>query len=163
MIRKKIVAFFFFLTTIAVGFSQSALQYSQFADLQSNILKDKEHIIVLNFWATWCKPCVAELPDFEKIQVELKANNVQVILANLDFHSKTEAVVPEFITRKNIQSNVVHITDQDPNDWVGKVDDTWSGSIPATVIYYKGEKKWFFEGQTDYETLKSIIYKYIQQ
>lgn len=163
MIRKRIfiITFLFALTT--VGFTQSTLQYSSFADLQSSLLKDNENVIVLNFWATWCKPCVAELPDFEKIYSELKEKNVQVILANLDLHSKTETAVPEFIQKKNIQSTVVHITDQDPNDWVSKVDAQWTGSIPATVIYNRGKKVWFFEGQTDYETLKSIIIKYITE
>jgi thiol-disulfide isomerase/thioredoxin len=163
MIRKTIFILVFLFSLFTVGFTQSTLQYASFSNLQSEILKDQENIIVLNFWATWCKPCVAELPDFEKIYAEYNAKNVQVILANLDFHSKTESVVPEFMKNKNIQSRVVHITDQDPNDWVGKVDETWTGSIPATIIYYKGEKKWFFEGQTDYETLKSIIIKYITE
>jgi thiol-disulfide isomerase/thioredoxin len=161
MIRKTIITLVFVFSLFKVGFTQSTLQYASFADLQTSILNDQEHIIVLNFWATWCKPCVAELPDFEKIYLEFNTKNVQVILANLDFHSKTEAVVPGFIAKKNIQSQVVHLTDQDPNDWVGKVDNGWTGSIPATIIYYKGEKKWFFEGQTDYEILKSIITKYI--
>ena len=143
--------------------SQSTLQYSDFASLHSNILKDTEHITVLNFWATWCKPCVAELPEFEKIHADFKASHVQVILANLDFHSKTDSVVPPFIVKKNLQSEVVHLTDQDANDWIDRIDASWSGAIPATVIYYKGQKVWFFEGQTDYDTLKSIIIKYIQQ
>jgi hypothetical protein len=56
----------------------------------------------------------------------------------------------------------LHITDKDPNDWINLVDITWSGTIPATAIYYKGEKVWFVEGQTDYENLKSIVTKYIK-
>jgi thiol-disulfide isomerase/thioredoxin len=163
MIRKTTITLALLFSISIVGFTQTTLQYSSFTDLQNNILKDRDHIIVLNFWATWCKPCVAELPDFEQINAEYNSKNVQVILANLDFHSKTEAIVPDFIIQKNLQSKIVHITDQDPNDWVGKVDDGWTGSIPVTVIYYKGEKKWFFEGQTDHETLKSIITKYISE
>jgi hypothetical protein len=70
--------------------------------------------------------------------------------------------VPQFIKKQKIQSRVVHITDQDANDYINRVDPTWSGSIPATAIYYQGKKVWFFEGQTDYETIKSILIKYIQ-
>lgn len=144
-------------------YAQSTLQYASFNDLQTSLLKDNEHVIVLNFWATWCKPCVAELPDFEKLNADYKDKGVKVVLANLDFHSKTAEVVPAFLVDRNIQSNVVHLTDQDANDYINKVDLSWSGAIPATVVYYKGEKIWFFEGQTDYETLKLIIIKYIQQ
>lgn len=161
MIRKLSLLILFILSVQIQA--QSTLQYSSFSDLQTSLLKDQEHIIVLNFWATWCKPCVAELPDFEKLNIDFKEKGVKVVLANLDFHSKTAEVVPAFMLDRKIQSNVVHITDQDPNDYINKADVTWSGAIPATVIYYKGEKVWFFEGQTDYETLKSIISKYIQQ
>jgi hypothetical protein len=106
---------------------------------------------------------VAELPEFEKLYADFKSQKVNMILANLDFHSKTDSVVPEFIKKHHLQSEVVHITDQDPNEWIDKVDITWTGSIPVTAIYYKGEKVWFYEGPANYETLKSIIIKYIQQ
>lgn len=142
--------------------AQNQLQYSSFDQLMNEVKSEKAHLVVLNFWATWCKPCVAELPDFELINKEFKEKKVEVILANLDFHSKTAEIVPAFIINKDVQSKVVHITDQDANDWIAKVDEKWTGSIPATIIFYKGEKKWFFEGQTDHETLKSIINKYIQ-
>ena len=142
---------------------QSSLSYSSFENFKKNIIKDKRNIIVLNFWATWCKPCVAELPDFERIKKDFKKNKVEVILANLDFHSQADSVVPAFIKKNNIQSKVIHITDQDPNDWINKVDPSWTGALPATVIYYKQEKLWFFEGQTDYETLESILTKYIKK
>ncbi len=157
---KRLGLFILFILSIHVQ-AQSTLTYSSFTDLQTTLLNDKENVIVLNFWATWCKPCVAELPDFEKINADFKDKGVKVVLANLDFHSQTPTVVPEFILKRNIQSSVVHITDQDPNDYINKADVSWSGAIPATVIYFKAEKIWFFEGQIDYETLKSIISKYI--
>jgi thiol-disulfide isomerase/thioredoxin len=142
--------------------AQATLEYASFNQLETEILKDQNHVVVLNFWATWCKPCVAELPDFEKIHAELGKKGVRVILANLDLHSKVEPAVPQFIQKQQIQSRVVHITDQDANDYINRVDPTWSGSIPATLIYFQGKKVWFFEGQTDYETIKSILIKYIQ-
>lgn len=160
--KQKLLGFVL-LFGLASAYSQSTLTYSAFNDLQSTLLNDKEHIVVLNFWATWCKPCVAELPDIEKIHTDFKNQGVRVVLANLDFHSQTPTTVPEFIKNRNLQSEVVHITDQDPNDFINKVDISWSGAIPATVIYYKGEKIWFLEGETNYETLKSIIYKHIQK
>jgi thiol-disulfide isomerase/thioredoxin len=159
---KKLGLFILLIVSIQAH-AQSSLTYSSFVDLQTSLLNDKEHVIVLNFWATWCKPCVAELPDFEKLNTDFKDKGVKVVLANLDFHSQTPTTVPDFMQKRNISSSVVHITDQDPNDYINKADVSWSGAIPATVIYYKGEKIWFFEGQTDYETLKSIISKYIQQ
>jgi thiol-disulfide isomerase/thioredoxin len=163
MIRRRWFVLLVFFSLFRYGYTQATLKYAAFADLQAEIINDKEHITVLNFWATWCKPCVAELPDIEKINTDFKKKGVRVVLANLDFHSKTDSVVPAFIVKRNIQSEVVHITNQDPNDYINLVDKTWSGAIPITAIYYKGEKVWFFEGETNYETIQSIIIKYIQQ
>ncbi len=160
---KAYLGIFIFILSTGQLYNQSTLQYSSLADLKAQILNDKEHITVLNFWATWCRPCVAELPEFEKVYADFKASKVNMILANLDFHSKADSLVPAFIQKHHLQSQVVHITDQDPNEWIDQVDISWTGSIPVTAIYYKGEKVWFFEGSTDYETLKSIIIKYIQQ
>lgn len=159
--RFAVLAILFYSCVLLNG--QTGLPHSSFADLRIQISKDTEYITVLNFWATWCRPCVSELPDFEKINTEFKQNKVKVILANIDFNSKADSLVPAFIKKNNIQSQVVHITDQDANDWINSLWYDWTGSIPVTAIYYKGEKIWFFEGITDYETLKSIITKYIQQ
>jgi thiol-disulfide isomerase/thioredoxin len=160
VIRHSIIAFIFSLT-VSSTYAQSTLQYASFKTVHEGIKNNKDQLVILNFWATWCKPCVAELPDFEQINAEFKDKGVQVILANLDFHSKTDSIIPPFIVKRNLQSTVLHITDKDPNDWINLVDVTWSGTIPATAIYFKGEKVWFVEGQTDYETLKSIVTKYI--
>ncbi len=160
---KQVLLVVVFCSVRVTSFTQNQLQYQTFNQLYTDIINDKENITVLNFWATWCRPCVEELPDFEKTNAEFKSKQVKVILANLDFHSKVESLVPAFITSRSLQSSVVHITDQDPNDWINKVDETWTGAIPATVIYAKGKKVWFIEGQTNYEELKTIINKYISE
>lgn len=163
MNKQLLTIAFIFALVLNNGLGQSTHSNSSFEDLRLGIVQDKEHITVLNFWATWCKPCVAELPDFEKVNGEFSAKKVKVILANLDFNSQADSILPLFIKNKNIQSKVVHITDQDPNDWINTIWHDWSGTIPVTAIYYKGEKIWFMDGPTDYETLKSVITKYITQ
>lgn len=160
----KYIAVLFFCGFISFkGHSQNTLQYSSFIHLNDVILKNKQDITVLNFWATWCKPCVAELPDFEKINTDFEKKNVKVILANLDFHSQADTLVSKFIKKNNLKSQVIHITDIDPNDWINKIDSSWTGSIPVTAIYYKGEKVWFIEGPTDYEQLNLLITKYLKE
>jgi thiol-disulfide isomerase/thioredoxin len=158
--------FFIFILLLA-GISsrataQSTLSFSTYADLEKQIIADSNSVTVLNFWATWCKPCVEELPDFEKLYADYRPKNVKVILANLDFHSRTETLVVPFIQKNALKSFVVHITDADPNEWIDTSSPEWSGAIPATIIFYKGKKVWFHGEKTDYETLKSIILKYIE-
>lgn len=111
---------------------------------------------VVNFWATWCAPCVAELPHFEKITSDYKDQKVKVILVSLDFKKQVESNLLPFIKRKNIQSQVVHLSDPDANAWISKVDSSWSGAIPATVIYNKNRRK-FYEQSFTFDQLQSEI------
>lgn len=111
---------------------------------------------VVNFWATWCKPCVAELPNFEKINAVYKDQKVKVILVSLDMKKQVESHLLSFMKRKNLQSAVVLLNDPNANAWISKVDATWSGAIPATVIYNKNKRK-FYEQSFTYEALEKEI------
>lgn len=147
----------FFLLTSTSIFAQNIRSIS-FAELDKRIASEKETLVV-NFWATWCKPCVAELPAFERLEREYKEKNVKVLLVNLDFNSKIESLVIPFVKRKSLQSEVIHVTDTDPNEWINKVDSSWSGAIPATVIYRNGRKLFFKEGEMTFEELTENVMK----
>lgn len=126
-------------------------------ELQNDFLNDTSSFVILNFWATWCKPCIEELPEFEKINSLYRSRNVRVILANLDFNSKVESTVIPLIQSKNLNSELVHITDTDPNEWINKASPDWSGAIPFTLISYKGKKIWNKTEKITFEELESII------
>lgn len=117
---------------------------------------------VVNFWATWCKPCVEELPNFEKINADYKDKKVKVILVSLDMKKQVESNLLPFMKRKNLQSAVVLLNDPDANAWISKVDSTWSGAIPATVIYNKDKRK-FYEQSFTYEALEKEIKQFNNQ
>lgn len=117
---------------------------------------------VVNFWATWCQPCVAELPNFEKANAEYKDQKVKVILVSLDMKKQVESNLIPFMQRKNLQSQVVHLSDPDANAWISKVDSTWSGAIPATVIYNRNKRK-FYEQSFTFEQLQKEITQFNNQ
>ena len=136
----------------------------KFDDLQKRLLETKDNIVVLNFWATWCKPCVEELHVFEELNQKYSSQKVKVILVNLDFNSQIKTAVEPFIKNKNLKSEIWHVTDSDPNTWINKIDTSWSGAIPATVIYDVDHKKInFHEGEVTFEKLEGIVISYVKK
>ena len=158
MFRHTIFLLGFIGSSIFMSHSQKVESLS-YNDLEKKIVSTTDKTLVINFWATWCRPCVEELPDFEKINTEYADKNVEVWLVSLDFNSAVETSVKPFITKRNIKSRVLHITNTDPNDWVEKVDKNWGGNIPATLIYKAGQRISFHPNQLSYEELVHLISK----
>lgn len=127
-----------------------------FSTFEPALKKQDDTVYVINFWATWCKPCIDELPDFERINLDYKNKPVKVILVSLDFPTKHEELLLPFIKENNLQSQVIHLTEVNANKWINRVSNEWSGAIPATVIY-RGESRFFVEGKMNYEQIKSQI------
>ena len=113
---------------------------------------------VINFWATWCKPCVAELPYFELINSRYPDNEVEVILVSLDLPKQVETKLIPFLRKQKIESKVILLDDPDANSWIPKVNKNWSGSIPATIIY-KGNTVNFYERSFTYNELEKELKK----
>ncbi|MBN2166287.1 MAG: TlpA family protein disulfide reductase [Marinilabiliaceae bacterium] len=111
---------------------------------------------VINFWATWCKPCIEELPVFLKLANNLKTKKIKFIFVSLDFPKQIETSLIPFIQKQKIKEQVILLNDTNSNYWIEKVDSSWSGAIPATLIY-KGKKKVFREATLTETELLTII------
>ena len=118
------------------------------------IKDDKTYVV--NFWATWCAPCVEELPYFEKINQQYKDKNVEVILVSLDFPKQKEKRLIPFINKRKLQSEVIHFDDKNEQVWIAKISEDWSGSIPATLIYNKDKRKFYEQSFTEEELQNEI-------
>jgi thiol-disulfide isomerase/thioredoxin len=95
---------------------------------------------VVNFWATWCSPCVKEIGYFEELHRQSESAYVKVILVSLDFPNQIDRRVIPFLKEKEITADVLLMTDLDYNSWIDQIDPSWSGAIPATLIYNKGTR-----------------------
>lgn len=134
------------------------IEVYDFDQLDSLLSSNTDKTLVVNFWATWCKPCIKELPYFEAAQTKYK-EDIRVILVSLDFPEKLESQLIPFVNDHAIRSQVVLLNDPYENEWIPKVDTTWSGAIPATLII-KGAKRIFYEKSFTQEELENEILKY---
>jgi thiol-disulfide isomerase/thioredoxin len=127
-----------------------------YEELKPWLNKKDDKTYVVNFWATWCIPCVKELPYFENVNKDYNDKNVEVILVSLDFlRNKQDRLIP-FVEKQNIQSKVLHLSDRNEQFWIADIAESWTGSIPATLIYNK-EKRKFYEQTFSQEELETEI------
>lgn len=130
---------------------------ADFADFEPMLRRQSDTLYVFNFWATWCKPCVEELPYFEQLTQDFAAEKVKVVLVSLDFPNQIESKLLPFVEKNKLQSEVVVLLDGRYNDWIDKVSPEWSGAIPATLIYKKDQRQFVGSKFDTYEELKSLI------
>ena len=131
------------------------LEVHDFKGIAPYLELDGSKTYVVNFWATWCAPCVKELPYFEAIQAKY-IDSVEVILVSLDFPHQYETKLKPFIQKHNLKSKVVVLDDPDMNSWIPKVDPQWDGAIPVTLIY-NASKRMFYSRTFTYEELESEL------
>ena len=113
---------------------------------------------VINFWATWCKPCIEELPYFEAVNQDPDFDDIEIVLISLDFVEDLNTKVRSYIEKKSITSTVKLLDNVDYNSWIDKVDPSWSGAIPATLVINNAlNKRIFFEKQFDESELESVL------
>lgn len=126
------------------------------------ILSSSEDVLhVVNFWATWCPPCVTELPYFEKLSRELQGKEVKFILISLDFPSQVESSLIPFLRKNNITTDVRVMTNLDYNSWIDKVDGTWQGNIPVTLFFNNAKGvRYFHPSEVTEKELRDLISKY---
>jgi thiol-disulfide isomerase/thioredoxin len=113
-------------------------------------------LYIINFWATWCKPCVQELPYFERIGKEYEDRQLKVVLVSLDFRPQIEGQLIPFMIKNKLRSEVLVLHDPDANAWIEQVDPAWTGAIPATLFIRNTEKS-FYEKSFTYDELKQIV------
>lgn len=146
----KISIFLLFAFSVS-GYSQN-VKLLNIDQLNERIKNGKDSTYVVNFWATWCAPCIKELPHFEKLNAEYKTEKLAVLLVSVDFKSKLNSAVIPFVKRKNMKSEVFLLNESSPQEYIDRIDKSWSGSIPAT-LFIKGDKRKFIESELTYEQL----------
>ncbi len=120
--------------------------------LTNRINKGTDTTYVINFWATWCVPCLKELPYFESLNQQFKTEKLKVLLISVDFKSQLHSSLMPFIKRKKLKSEIFLLDENDPQQYINRIDTSWSGSIPAT-LFIKNNNRKFLEREFTYNEL----------
>lgn len=152
----KIILILSLVGSILLSNQEKTIPIVDFNGLEHYLNKQNDTTYVINFWATWCAPCVKELPYFEQLNKKYKGEKVKVILVSLDFPKSYEKRLLPFVKKKGLKSDVILLDDPDSNSWIGKVDKNWSGAIPATIIYNKKARR-LYEQPFTFEELEAQL------
>ena len=129
----------------------------QFSDLQSIIDSEDYELLVLNFWATSCPPCIKEMPHFNRLESEYRNNKIKILLVSLDKVTELETRIYPFVEKHGIIPEVLILTDQNYSNWTDKIDESWYGALPATLIIKREKKKFRFGSYESYDELRSDV------
>ena len=138
-----------------IAVSLPILEIHDFSGIEPYLNLDGSKTYIVNFWATWCAPCVKEIPYFEAIQANYP-KHVEVILISLDFPRQYESKLKPFIQKHQLKSKVIVLDDPDMNSWIPKVNVDWDGAIPVTLIY-NNSKRTFYNRTFSYDELESEL------
>lgn len=154
MKRLIFTGILFFLFAIVKA---QEIQKIRITDLEKIIAESKEPLII-NMWATWCGPCVEELPYFLDEWKENKEKGLKLILVSLDFADAYPGKIEKFMSRRKIKPPVMWLNETNADYFCPKIDPRWSGAIPASLfINNETGYRSFHEGQMSHKQLKKEI------
>jgi len=143
MISKYVLIVFLFCSMRAVG---QEIPRWKLADLE-NIIHSSDQPLILNFWATFCKPCLEELPYFQELSAQYKDSGLKLVLVSLDLPEDYNKI-KSFAEKHHINATIVYLDETNADLFCPVVDKDWSGSIPASLfISHKNNYRKFFEAK----------------
>lgn len=156
---KTAILIFCFVFTSGATLRAQGVQSMSYEEIKKRLSNGKDTLYIVNFWATWCKPCVEELPEFEQfsdIQFQLP---VKVLLISLDFKKKLNSTLIPFVEKRKLKSEVIWLNEPKYEAIIDKVSVEWSGALPATLFSTKNnERVLFHEGTMTKSDIEQFLF-----
>jgi thiol-disulfide isomerase/thioredoxin len=132
--------------------------------LKDLVTKEREHPLLVNFWATFCDPCRAEFPDLVKIDKDYRTQSLEFVTISLDDMTDIKTSVPQFLSSMKATMPAYLLNDIDPEPAIRFMDAKWNGGLPATFLYNaKGEVVFKHIGRVDIAELRNAIDKLVKK
>lgn len=129
--------------------------------LYNRAAQGSDTVYVINFWATWCVPCLKELLSFEMLHTRFGKEKLKVLLVNVDFKTRQQTIVLPFLKKRKFQTEVCLLDEPNQEAFINRVDTAWSGAIPAT-LFMQGSKRRFYEAEFTYPQLAAAYQTFKQ-
>ncbi len=137
------------------GFTQDVKKV-KVTDLEK-IIKESKGPLIINFWATFCIPCIEEIPHFQKMAAKYAASGLELLLVSLDMEDDYSKVAP-FAKKRKFTAPMVWLDETNADYFIPRIDNKWSGSIPATLfINNKTGYRKFIEEQLEEDELEKEV------
>ncbi len=137
------------------------IKVMNYDELKPLLHQDNDTTYVVNFWATWCSPCMQELPFLLELDSVFADQPLKLMLVSLDFKKDYLRKLQPFVTERKLGDRVLILEDSRSNYWIDDIHPSWSGAIPATLVF-KGTQRTFFERTFHHvDELKEIVKPYL--
>lgn len=151
---NKIVCITFVVLCFSNNTKAQTIQIVKFYTLKQSVYNNSDTVYVVNFFASWCKPCIQEIPEFLTFDKGIKNSKIKLVFVSVDLKKDQEKLLQ--IVQKYSLQNVFLLDETNANNWINKIDKHWSGTIPATLIIKKGKHKKFIADAISSETLYNL-------
>lgn len=152
MMRFKIFCILLFIT---LNSSAQTIQIIKFNELKQRVFNHSDTTYVINFFASWCKPCLEEMPTFLQFIDSTKNTKIKVLLVSVDLKNELDKSLKTVVKKYNLPP--IYLLDEpNGNNWINQIDKNWSGAIPATLIVKEGKKKHFIVSPITYQNLINL-------
>ncbi|MCS7209795.1 MAG: TlpA family protein disulfide reductase [Fimbriimonadales bacterium] len=146
------------LTTLGISvLAEPALPRTDARDLERRIARYRGKVVVVNFWATWCAPCMEELPDLARFYRNYRRQGVVMIGVSFDDESSADKTVPPALRKHRVTYPVV-VVKQDYDEFASQFDEAWAGEVPRFYLYDRnGKRVKAWSGKTSYAKLEREV------
>lgn len=146
---KNIPLIVFLVLLTSSAFSQN-IRKVKITEVEEYI-KNSDHPLVVNCWATWCAPCIEEIPYFMQTVKKYSDQKVELLLVSLDFTSSYPTKIQELVKRKNFEATFFWLNETNADYFCPKIDPKWDGTLPSTLFVNNntGYRQFFGRPMTD--------------